>query len=992
MTETLSFSRGPLGGRYRIERELGRGGMAVVLLAHDLKHDRKVAIKVLRPAIAAAVGAERFLREITIAGQLHHPHILPLYDSGEAEGLLYYVMPFVEGESLRERLERETQLPLADALQITREVADALSYAHSHEVVHRDIKPENILLESGHAIVADFGIARAITAAGGDRLTETGLVIGTPAYMSPEQATGERTLDGRSDVYSLGCVLYEMLTGELPFPGPTAQAMLARRLTDPVPPLRSRRGSVPPAVERAVTKALARLPADRFATAHEFRAALEREGADAVASHGGIPRWSRILSGAGLVALVGAAALLLRSRTLTEPSASVIAVLPFSPTTADTALVRLGRDLAATISANLDGVGDIRTVDRLTVLAQVAGGAAPLSLPEGIALGRRLGARSVVYGSLVRTGDKVRLDATLYAIDSVRPAAQTSVVAAPGAIGALTDSTTYGLLRAIWRRGTAPTPSLEAALNTHSLEALRAFLAGEGALVENRWEEAAADYRRAMEADSTFWLAYGRYAFAKYWSLDEAEPRVWSLLERHAAELPERDRRFVEILQFGDDSVDRVLADGRSLTEQFPDYWIGWMIHADQVLHMGPMVGHEREEARVALEQTLRLNPRLIPAWSHLTLLALQDRDTLVVDRCLAALTRLDAGPALVADGYGDQMLHFRMLARLLRADTSGTGSLIDSVAHDVARNRNTGGSFYDPFLYGDFAIQMILSGKVLRLGPTPLEEAAHREIIVLSWIGRGAFDSALATVDRYAEGAAGAGWTLEAYRVAVLGSWLGALSPKEADQRREAAAHTAPGRRGGVRRGDRMARRRARDGAARRHRVERGTPGDSRFRRPECRGARTVTRGDESGCRGPSVGGRDGARRPGMAARAIRQSRPGETPLRFDDRPSRGGAVARGRRRYLDGRPAVGLERSEPTSSPPGRWSTRRSPGWRSWNGRGSKRRGVSETRPCATTGSSCDATIGRRHCTGIWSRKPSRHCDGSQVRRIASRGYRRL
>ncbi len=794
MTETVRFPDGPLGGRYRIERELGRGGMAVVLLAHDLKHDRKVAIKVLRPAIAAAVGAERFLREITIAAQLHHPHILPMYDSGEADGLLYFVMPYVEGESLRDRLEREVQLPLAEALQIAREVADAIGYAHSHEVVHRDIKPENILLESGHAIVADFGIARAITAAGGDRLTETGLVIGTAAYMSPEQATGERTLDGRSDVYSLGCVLYEMLAGEIPYPGPTAQAMLARRLTDPVPPLRSRRPSVPPAVERAVAKALARLPADRFSTAQEFSAALERDDAGAVASDGRIPRRSRILLGAGLVALAVAAALLLRSRSLTEPSASVIAVLPFSPTTADTALERLGRDLAATISANLDGVGDIRTVDRLTVLAQVAAGAGPLSLPEGVALGRRLGARSVVYGSLVRAGDNVRLDATLYATDSARAAAQTSVVAAPGDIGALTDSTTYGLLRAIWRRGTAPTPSLEAALNTHSLEALRALLAGEGALVENRWDEAAADFRRAIDADSTFWLAYGRYAFAKYWTLHEAEPQVWSLLERHAAELPERDRRFVEILRLVDDSLDRALAEGRSLTEQYPDYWIGWMVHADQLLHVGPMVGHEREEARVALEQTLRLNSRLIPAWSHLTLLALQDRDSVAVDRCLAALTGLNAGPALMAEGYGDQMLHFRLLRRQLRPDTAGTGSLIDSVAHDVARNRNTGSSFYDPFRYGYFEIQTLLSGKVLRLGPTPREEAAHRELIVLSWMGRGAFDSALASIDRYAEGAGEPSWALEAYRVAVLGSWLGALSPVEADQRREGAARGAPG------------------------------------------------------------------------------------------------------------------------------------------------------------------------------------------------------
>jgi len=270
VTDLLTHVQAALAGRYSIERELGRGGMATVYLAQDLKHRRPVAIKVLAPELAAALGRERFLREIETAARLSHPHILPLHDSGEADGLLYYVMPYVAGESLRDRLNREKQLPIEDAVTIAGAVANALSYAHSHDVVHRDVKPENILLSDGEAIVADFGIAGAIDAAGGGKFTRTGIVLGTPAYMSPEQGAGERALDGRSDVYSLGCVLYEMLAGEPPFTGPTGQAVIAKRFTDPVPSARRLRETIPLPMDQAIAKALARAPADRFATPHQF--------------------------------------------------------------------------------------------------------------------------------------------------------------------------------------------------------------------------------------------------------------------------------------------------------------------------------------------------------------------------------------------------------------------------------------------------------------------------------------------------------------------------------------------------------------------------------------------------------------------------------------------------------------------------------------------------------------------------------------------------
>ncbi|MEO8227125.1 MAG: protein kinase [Gemmatimonadota bacterium] len=279
MIEQLSRLGAALADRYRIERELGAGGMATVYLAQDLRHERPVAIKVLRPELAAVIGAERFVREIKTIAALQHPHILGLIDSGEVNGTAYYVMPYVEGESLRDRLNREQQLPVAEAVRLAGEVADALDYAHRHGVIHRDIKPENILLHDGHALVADFGIALAVSSAGGStRMTETGMSLGTPTYMSPEQAMGEREITARSDIYALGCVAYEMLTGEPPFTGATAQAIVARMMTEAPRSLVTQRRTVPPQIEAAVLTALEKLPADRFASAREFADALRGKG------------------------------------------------------------------------------------------------------------------------------------------------------------------------------------------------------------------------------------------------------------------------------------------------------------------------------------------------------------------------------------------------------------------------------------------------------------------------------------------------------------------------------------------------------------------------------------------------------------------------------------------------------------------------------------------------------------------------------------------
>jgi len=274
VTDPLDLLRAALEGRYAVERLIGQGGMATVYLAHDSRHERPVAIKVLRAELAASIGADRFLREIRVAARLQHPNILALYDSGEAAGFLYYVMPFVKGESLRARLDREEQLSLPDAVGLTCEIAEALHCAHTQDVIHRDIKPENILLHEGHALVADFGIARAVTSAGGDKLTETGMAVGTPHYMSPEQALGAERVDGRADQYSLGCMLYEMLVGQPPFHGPNAMAILARHSMEMVPSLQVVRSSVPDEIEDAIMRSLEKTPADRFPTIRDFAEAL----------------------------------------------------------------------------------------------------------------------------------------------------------------------------------------------------------------------------------------------------------------------------------------------------------------------------------------------------------------------------------------------------------------------------------------------------------------------------------------------------------------------------------------------------------------------------------------------------------------------------------------------------------------------------------------------------------------------------------------------
>ena len=368
-SEPLERLNAALAGRYALAHELGSGGMATVYLADDLKHHRPVAVKVLRPELASVLGPERFLREVEIAARLNHPHILALYDSGEADGFLYYVMPYVKGESLRHRLEREQQLPIDEALGITRQIASALDHAHAQDVIHRDVKPENILLYEGEAMVADFGIALAASAAAGERLTQTGLAVGTPEYMSPEQSVGERALDARSDVYSLACVLYEILAGEPPYTGRTAQAVIAKRLTDPVPAVRRLRTTVPAAVEQALMKALAKTPADRFASTGAFAEALTAP-----------------------------------APVRSPPS---VAVLPFLNLSVDPENEYFADGITEDVIAQLSKVRALRVISRTSVMAFKQ---RSHSLRE---IAAKLEVATPLEGSVRRVGDRVRIVALL---------------------------------------------------------------------------------------------------------------------------------------------------------------------------------------------------------------------------------------------------------------------------------------------------------------------------------------------------------------------------------------------------------------------------------------------------------------------------------------------------------------------------------------------------------------------------------------------------
>jgi serine/threonine-protein kinase len=520
--------------RYALEREIGHGGMASVYLAEDLRHRRKVAVKVLRPELGAVLGPERFLREVEVAARLQHPHILPLFDSGRiGETTLYYVMPYVPGESLRQRLEREGPLPLDEALRLVREIADALGYAHAHGIVHRDIKPENILLAADHAVVADFGIARAI--AGGtsgppeerESLTATGFSLGTPAYMSPEQAAASREVDGRTDIYSLGCVLYEMLAGAPPFTGPSAQALLARHALDPVAPIRTVRGAVPEAVERVVLRALAKVPGDRYATAPDFAKALAgAASAPTTPVTIALPVRSRLRLRA--IVLVAAAAALAgvgwwAAHRAGRPAAAgagasggaagmtSVAVLSFANLSADTGDAYLAQGIGEEIAARLGELPDMRVAGWGTV------GGLQLDSADLLTRARKLGVGHLVEGSVRRAGPRVRVSVRLVnAADGFRTWSR-SYEHDLGNILDLQDRIGGDVARAVAGAGIPARPGRSRSPRTRDPAAYDLLLRGNYYLAQRSprsLARAVEAYTGAVRRDSSFAVASGRLAYA----------------------------------------------------------------------------------------------------------------------------------------------------------------------------------------------------------------------------------------------------------------------------------------------------------------------------------------------------------------------------------------------------------------------------------------------------------------------------------------------
>src|SRR5688572_4998691 len=476
--ESDAFARRTIADRYSVEAEVGRGAMGVVYRAHDQKHHRDVVLKVLDPAISREVGSERFLREIQTAARLSHPHIVPLHDSGESDGVLYYVMPFIEGPTLRQRLQHEGRIPVAEAVQIARQIANALDYAHRLGVVHRDIKPENVMFHQGEAVVTDFGIAKALTSAGTEQLTRTGTAVGTPAYMSPEQAAGASDIDARSDQYSLACVLYEMLGGSQPFTGPSAQVVMAKRFLQPPPPIRTVVGEVSETISRALSRALAIDAADRFATTAEFSAALA-PASDA------------------------------KTQGRHSASRQSIAVIPFANLSADPDSEYFADGVAEDIINALTRVHALDVVSRTSAFAFKGRN-------EDIReIGRKLGVANVLEGTVRKAGQRLRVNAQLIDVESGYHLWSDRYDGELADVFAIQDEMAENIVAALRLVLTPSEAQAVKAVPVNDVRAYECYLRGRQLFHQHRkaaHHEAIQWYGRAIEIDPDYALAYAGIA------------------------------------------------------------------------------------------------------------------------------------------------------------------------------------------------------------------------------------------------------------------------------------------------------------------------------------------------------------------------------------------------------------------------------------------------------------------------------------------------
>jgi eukaryotic-like serine/threonine-protein kinase len=649
--------RDALADRYRLERELGHGGMATVYLAHDLKHDRDVAIKVLKPDLAALLGPERFLREIATTARLSHPGILPLFDSGTAAGSCWYAMPYFTGKTLKDRLAEQGRLPLPEALAVFRDLAGALDHAHRQGILHRDLKPANVLLQDGRAVLADFGIALPVGQSV-ERLTETGFSLGTPEYMSPEQVMAEPGIDGRSDIYALGCVLYQLLAGEPPFTGPTPRAVLARRLRDPVPRLSAGR-DVPPPVEAAIRRALEREPKDRFATVADFARAVE--GTDAP------PRFlaplrrirSRPAAATLLVAALGVVALRTRHHAAPTFNPNLVAVLPARIVAPGHALDYLREGILDLAAAKLTGEGGPRAVDARATLAALR------SAGEDSAgtLAARLGAGKLLDASIVGDGHRLTVTASLISYPGGTRQAPVSVDGPEDSLGSLVDRL---MIRVMALHAGVHGSALT---DVTSLPAWRAYLRGKAAYRTGQYVAAAAAYEEALAADSNFTLA----ALADHAALvrsgrDGSASAM--MVYRNIRRLSPDDS-----LYFFANTGPHFPADSK-ITEQIDlhlramarlsDRADAWFELGDMVLHAGAMVDIDSslDFAAHNFERALALDSSFALPIDHLLFVAYARNDAAAVRR----LMRLYEA----SDSLGDRMGFYRWRSAVALGDSAG--------------------------------------------------------------------------------------------------------------------------------------------------------------------------------------------------------------------------------------------------------------------------------------------------------------------------------